>query len=51
MCLANVAPAGMIFVPSIGGASHVGEELTSQSDLELGIRALTQALLEVDRVL
>lgn len=50
MCIANVAPAGMIFVPSIGGASHVGEELTSEADLELGVRALADALLEVDRV-
>jgi N-carbamoyl-L-amino-acid hydrolase len=49
MCLAQVAPAAMIFVPSIRGESHVGTERTAPADLELGVEALAAALLAVDR--
>ncbi|MGB8265936.1 MAG: M20 family metallo-hydrolase [Candidatus Velthaea sp.] len=49
MCLAQIAPAAMIFVPSIGGESHVGTERTAPADLELGVEALAAALLAVDR--
>jgi len=45
MCVANVAPAGMIFVPSIGGRSHVGDERTAPADLDLGVEALAATLL------
>ena len=51
MCLAAIAPAGMLFVPSIGGLSHVGEERTSEADLELGVETLAAVLAEVDRSL
>lgn len=51
MCVAARAPVGMLFVPSIGGVSHVGEERTSEADLELGVQALADAIVEVDRVL
>ena len=51
MCLARVAPTGMIFVPSIGGHSHVGRERTSEADLRLGVQALAAALLETDKIL
>jgi hydantoinase/carbamoylase family amidase len=44
MCIAQIAPAAMIFVPSIGGHSHIGAELTAPSDLELGVEALTAVL-------
>ncbi|HEX3467903.1 MAG TPA: M20 family metallo-hydrolase [Candidatus Elarobacter sp.] len=44
MCVAQIAPTAMIFVPSIGGRSHVGSELTSPGDLELGVDALTAVL-------
>ena len=50
MCVAQVAPAAMIFVPSIGGRSHVGSERTAPADLELGVEALVAALLAVARV-
>lgn len=49
MCLAKIAPAAMIFVPSIGGHSHVAGEQTAGPDLELGIEALATALVAVDR--
>jgi N-carbamoyl-L-amino-acid hydrolase len=45
MCIALIAPAAMIFVPSIGGRSHVGAERTAPADLELGVEALESALL------
>lgn len=51
MCLALIAPAGMIFVPSIGGRSHVPDEATSERDLALGVEALTASILEVDALL
>ena len=47
MCIALIAPAAMIFVPSIGGHSHIGAELTAPSDLELGVEALTAVLTAV----
>jgi beta-ureidopropionase / N-carbamoyl-L-amino-acid hydrolase len=47
MCVAHVAPAAMIFVPSIGGRSHVGDERTAPADLELGVDALAAALRAV----
>jgi hydantoinase/carbamoylase family amidase len=47
MCIAQIAPAAMIFVPSIGGRSHVGDERTAPADLELGVEALGAALLAV----
>ncbi|GAC1547246.1 MAG: allantoate amidohydrolase [Vulcanimicrobiaceae bacterium] len=49
MCLAAIAPAAMLFVPSSGGASHVGHEHTEPADLERGVAAFTQALLAIDR--
>ncbi len=49
MCVAQAAPAAMIFVPSIGGRSHVGSERTAPADLELGVEALVATLLAVAR--
>jgi hydantoinase/carbamoylase family amidase len=49
MCLAQIVPSAMIFVPSIRGESHVGTERTAPADLELGVEALAAALLAVDR--
>jgi acetylornithine deacetylase/succinyl-diaminopimelate desuccinylase-like protein len=43
--VAHVAPTAMIFVPSIGGRSHVGDERTAPADLELGVDALAATLL------
>jgi acetylornithine deacetylase/succinyl-diaminopimelate desuccinylase-like protein len=49
MCLAKIVPTAMIFVPSIGGHSHVAAESTSSGDLELGVEALAATLVDVDR--
>lgn len=49
--LAKIAPTAMLFVPSIGGRSHVDAERTDDADLELGVEALAAALVEVDATL
>jgi N-carbamoyl-L-amino-acid hydrolase len=49
MCVAQVAPTAMIFVPSIGGRSHVGDERTAPADLDLGVAALAATLLAAAR--
>ncbi len=49
MCVATVAPAAMIFVPSAGGRSHVDAEYTSPDDLDCGVRALVGAIVAIDR--
>jgi len=47
--LARIAPMGMIFVPSVGGRSHVPEEQTEIGDIVRGIQVLGAALREADR--
>jgi N-carbamoyl-L-amino-acid hydrolase len=51
MCVASVAPVAMIFVPSAGGRSHVGNEYTTPDDLQLGVTALTRSIVAIDRLL
>jgi hydantoinase/carbamoylase family amidase len=51
MCLAQIVPTAMLFVPSIGGRSHVATEKSDPEDLELGIEALAAALLAADGAL
>lgn len=41
-------PAGMIFVPSVGGLSHVPEEHTDARDLARGVDVLLSALYRLD---
>lgn len=44
-------PAGMIFVPSRDGLSHVPEEWTSSADIARGVDVLTESVLRLDRFL
>lgn len=44
----NVIPAGMFFVPSRGGLSHVPSEWSCSSDLALGAQVLVHTLLALD---
>jgi N-carbamoyl-L-amino-acid hydrolase len=46
--LSLIAPACMIFVPSVGGRSHAPEEFTHPEDLALGVQALAEAIVRVD---
>jgi len=41
--LATIMPAGMLFVPSIGGISHHWAEDTKDEDLALGVQVLGEA--------
>jgi len=45
--LATLAETGMIFVPSIGGRSHVPEENTNYDDIEAGCNLLLGTLLKL----
>jgi beta-ureidopropionase / N-carbamoyl-L-amino-acid hydrolase len=46
--MAQLAPMGMIFVPSVGGISHSPKELTRWEDCANGANVLLQTVLEVD---
>ena len=45
--LARICPAGMIFVPSVGGISHNVREFTALPDLEAGANVLLQTVLQL----
>jgi len=45
--LTAAANVGMLFVPSIGGRSHRGDEATAAEDVVLGTRVLATALREL----
>ncbi len=45
--LSAAAQTGMLFVPSIGGRSHRGDEATAAEDVVLGTRILATALREL----
>ena len=45
----NLAPMGMIFVPSVGGISHSPRELTSWDDCAHGADVLLRTVLELDQ--
>jgi acetylornithine deacetylase/succinyl-diaminopimelate desuccinylase-like protein len=44
-CLTQICPAGMIFVPSVGGFSHSSREYTEWKDCVNGANVLLQAAL------
>lgn len=46
--IAAIAPAAMLFVPSVGGISHAPAEYTTPEDCANGARALLNALLLAD---
>ena len=46
--LAKIAPAGMIFVPSVRGISHSPEELSRPQDITNGANVLLHTLLALD---
>ncbi|MBN9623385.1 MAG: Zn-dependent hydrolase [Actinobacteria bacterium] len=47
MIVGRYVPAGMIFVPSIGGLSHNSQERTKPEDCELGVQIVRRALVEL----
>ena len=48
--MAQLAPMGMIFVPSIGGISHSPKELTTWDDCANGGNVLLLSVLALDRI-
>ena len=48
--IANIAPIGMIFVPSKDGISHAPGEYTSPPDMANGVNVLLRTLLAIDRL-
>lgn len=44
----NTVPAGLIFVPSHNGLSHVPEESSTTTDIARGIDVLLRVLLTLD---
>jgi beta-ureidopropionase / N-carbamoyl-L-amino-acid hydrolase len=46
--IARIAPAGMIFVPSVGGISHSPKEYTKPADVVNGANVLLQTVLALD---
>lgn len=47
--LTGLGPMGMVFIPSVGGRSHVPEEFTELSDIALGVEVLAKTLARMDR--
>ena len=47
--MAQLAPMGMIFVPSVGGISHSPKELTRWEDCANGANVLLESVLRLDR--
>ncbi len=50
MCMATLAPVGMLFVPSCDGISHAPDEYTAPEQCVAGAQLLLAALLELDQV-
>jgi N-carbamoyl-L-amino-acid hydrolase len=48
--MAQLAPMGMIFVPSVGGISHSPKELTRWADCANGANVLLETVLQMDRL-
>ncbi|SOD88125.1 Zn-dependent hydrolase [Spirosoma fluviale] len=47
--IAQIAPVGMIFIPSVGGISHSPKEFSKGVDIGNGATVLLQTLLAIDR--
>jgi len=47
--MAEIAPAGMIFIPSIGGISHSPKEYSTPKDMANGVNVLLQTILSLDK--
>lgn len=47
--IAAIAPAGMIFIPSVGGISHSPKEFSTATDIANGANVLLQTILALDK--
>jgi N-carbamoyl-L-amino-acid hydrolase len=48
--IAQIAPIGMIFIPSVGGISHSPEEYSRPEDIEAGTNVLLHILFKMDQM-
>src|SRR6186713_315144 len=46
--IASIAPAAMIFIPSVGGISHSPKEFSTATDMANGANVLLQTILKLD---
>lgn len=46
--MAQIAPTGMIFVPSVNGVSHSPKEFTSAQDMANGASVLYRTVIAID---
>ena len=49
--MAQIAPVGMIFIPSVGGISHSPKEFSKPEDIANGANVLLGAIVRLDRTL
>ena len=47
--MAQIAPMGMIFIPSVGGISHSPKEFSRPEDMANGVNVLLHSILAIDR--
>ena len=47
--MASIAPAAMIFIPSVGGISHSPKEFSTATDMANGANVLLQTILKLDK--
>jgi len=47
--IASIAPAAMIFIPSVGGISHSPKEFSTATDMTNGANVLLQTILKLDK--
>jgi beta-ureidopropionase / N-carbamoyl-L-amino-acid hydrolase len=47
--IASIAPAAMIFIPSLGGISHSPKEFSTATDMANGANVLLQVILKLDK--
>lgn len=47
--IASIAPAAMIFIPSVAGISHSPKEFSTATDMANGANVLLQTILRVDK--
>jgi N-carbamoyl-L-amino-acid hydrolase len=47
--IASIAPAAMIFIPSVGGISHSPKEFSTATDMANGANVLLQTILKLDK--
>ena len=47
--IASIAPAAMIFIPSVGGISHSPKEFSTARDMTNGANVLLQTILKLDK--